>query len=673
MIEILLLIFFAIGIFLIGLFSISAILPNPGTFQKILYAFPLGIGIITIVFYSLNTLLKFKLTSYSVWAVLFVILIIAFAIFHTLKKRNYSLKPGYFTNSFRSFKSLSPSYKLIALSLGILLIVMLIHAIIVPVYKHDAFLYHLPIAKETFLTGYFPEQISASYLEFERAYPPLGYFSYALFYLAQGKENLLIVKLLPFAYGILLLGIVYHLTRFILKRSIEASIIAMVLVLASYYFSNMAIFENTDIYTGFYYAAAASLLLQFFQSYKPSYFYVAVIMAGLSYWTKYTGLVWIASFFIISVFLYLRAGHKRAKMNKWLLTGAILGFLLIFPHLLNNYMITGNPIFPLFDSAIGRSDPWYQENVLSVIMSRQMPQIPFDLLFRHGVLIFPLLISWIIYSKKNFPEKFIFSVSAISLLFWILFFQGDSILAPNTYLYLVGPYILLCAVASQTFTNFLSKKPLRISRGISLAYFAFLLFLAVSFFAHGLYGNIGYTRVPEYILAMAVLAILFLYPFVHLKKDFALAQFGVVIVMLLPFILSLAVYPLKFAGTGELGKDIAYSYYEPSYSWMKNNLSPDDLILTFHGRLYLLTADYIPVDSPKIIEAYQTESLDRAVKILSENGITYIFISEHSREIPLFGKSIIFQNLDSNYFTEVFSENESELKVSIYRINYNMD
>ena len=179
MVEILLLIFFAIGIFLIGLFSISAILPNSDTFQKILYAFPLGVGINTIIFYSLNTLLKVKLTPYLVWFILFMLLTIAFTAFHTLKKRNYHLNPDYFIHSFSNFKNLSSLYKLIAISIGALIVAMLIHAIIVPIYKHDAFLYHLPIAKETFLTGYYPSQISASYLEFERASPPLGYFIHA--------------------------------------------------------------------------------------------------------------------------------------------------------------------------------------------------------------------------------------------------------------------------------------------------------------------------------------------------------------------------------------------------------------------------------------------------------------------------------------------------------------
>jgi len=634
----------------------------------------MGIGVLTILLYSFNTLLNIKLTQIFIWSTLLILLIVFFSLSYLLKRASYFavIKKIRLTNP--NHAKLSGLSTAMIFFISLIIGFMFLNSFFVPIYKHDAYLYHFPIAQETFLTGYFPSDISPSISEVERAYPPLGYFSYSIFYFAQGKENIIIPKMLPFIYGLLVLVVLYHLSRIILGRTIEQSLGVIIIALASYYFSNIMIFENTDIYMGFYLIAAVSLTVQFFKTYSPSLLYLAAIMSAFSYWTKYIAIIGIISLILVLIvtLLYLPQHYRKKVINYYIIAG-IIGVIIILPHALRTFILTGNPVYPLLFNFIGGKfiDDWVAENVLYWASGSLFSRSSLDFVFRNGVFLFPLLISWIIFFRKSFSEKIIAGFSITFFVLWATFLRGDEILQPVTYRYLFGSYMIATVIVGPVFIAYIKNQGKKYF--INFLSFGFILFAAfniVTYFIPTLYHKIGFLRFPEFIIVSIILILLGAFGFLEIKK-FNIARYLIISIFLLPVFFSLLIYPIQFYQTGELGKDIAYSLHEPSHSWMVENLSPEDTILFFDERLYLFPTKYFPADTPELKIIYETEDLNEALKFISEKGITHLFITEFAKKHPLYSKSTIFRNIDSKFVKEIYSEDESKLKVKIYEINVN--
>ncbi len=634
----------------------------------------MGVGMLNILLYSVNTLLNIKLNQIFIWSTLLILLAVLFFLSYFLKRTGFLAKLKKLRLRALNSDKLSPLSIVMIVHISLIVFFMFFNSLVVPIYKYDSFLYHLPIAQETFLTGYLPSDISPSISEVERAYPPLGYFSYSIFYFAQGKENLIVPKLLPFIYGLFTLAVLYHLSRVILERTIEQSLGVILIALASYYFSNIAIFQNTDIYAGFFFVTSVSLIVQFLKTYSPSLLYLAAIMSAFSYWVKYTSIIGITSLvFILTLTLIFIHKQNRKKILKHFIIAAIIGLVLIIPHALRTILLTGNPIYPLlFNFFDGKYiDDWVKENILYWASGSLFSRSPLDLIFRYGILLFPVFISWILFYRKSFSEKIISGFSITFFVLWAAFLRGDEIAQPNSYTYLFGPYMIATVIVGPSFIAYIKNQGKR--SFLNFLSFAFILFAAfnlATYFISPLYEQIGFERFSEFIIVSVILILFGTFQFLEIKKS-NITRYLIISIFLLPVFLSLLIYPLKFFQTDELGKDIAYSLHEPSHSWMKDNLSPEDTILFFDERLYLFPTKYFPADTHELRPIYETRNLNEALNFLSKKGITHLFITKLAKEHPLFHKSVIFNNLDSKYITKVYSENESSLEVNIYKINKN--
>jgi len=655
MLELIMFVLFFIIIYAIGLLLLRLILPDNGA-ESHVFAIPTGLGILTILLFTINTLFGIQLNFTNVGGTSVGVLIILGLIALARKVNFKDLRPKFQTPSLSFFE------KIMLAAIAILIVLMFVHSVIVPINKYDAFLYHLPIAQETFLTGNFPSDITPSILSYEKAYPPLGYFAYSLFYIVEGTEDLLIAKLLPYIFGVLSMGVIYLLSRKILKRSNEEAIAGVLLGLAAYYFSNLFTSENTDIIMGFYFLGGVYFLVKHLQTNQARYLYVMTLMLAFSYWTKFVALAGILAVGLVIVW-------KIKSLNIRHVVGAgVIGGILILPHAIRNWILVGNPVYPAFGSIIGGKllNEWTIGNIIERSQPIPFSQTPFDLFFRFAVLVVPFLVVWLMYYKKNLADKYVAYAVLIYFALWASLLRNPGL--ENTYRYMFAAVMLGAMLAAPVFMDFVKGGLKGRAKNVLFGLLAVsAAALALAFSNNFVNGFIRYFNEIELLVVLGVLLVMAAYIVVRIPGK--LPVIGIIGVVLIPVTLSLLVQPIAFSKTGELGEDVAVSGFEPVGSWMAGNLGKTDVVLMLNNRKYLLSVNYFPADSVELMGIYTGAELDEAVMLLKKQEVSHILITEQFKTNPLWESSVVYQNIDSEQFSLVYSEDESARKSKIYAIN----
>jgi len=236
--------------------------------------------------------------------------------------------------------------KAVLLGLLLVLIISVLILSLVPPVSRDALIHHLALPKLYLEHGGIFE---IPFMDF--SYYPMNLDLLYLIPLYFGND--IIPKFIHFSFALLTAWLVFYY----LRRRIN-SIYA---VLGAVFFLSIPIIVKLSITVyvdlGLIFFSTASLLLMFKwieSRFSLKYLIFSAVFCGLALGTKYNGLIVLFLLSLFVVFIKSRdCTNERNRFPKALGAGIFFGLvaLLIFsPWMIRNYLWTGNPIFPLYDS-----------------------------------------------------------------------------------------------------------------------------------------------------------------------------------------------------------------------------------------------------------------------------------------------------------------------------------
>lgn len=246
--------------------------------------------------------------------------------------------------SSRSSRDLPPVFPwLLLLLLAGLVLVVVIMASVPPV-SRDALVQHLEVPKLYLLHGGIYQIPSLDF-----SYFPMNLELLYMVPLALGND--IIPKYIHFFFALATAGLIY----FYLKRRINtiSGLFGCLFFLSVPVIVKLSITVYVDLGLIFFSTASLLLLFKWLEKGRQlKYLLLAGVCCGLAAGTKYNGLI---TFFLLTLFtpfLYSRSASRPsfAKAAGYGLFFFAIALLVYSPWPIRNYLWTGNPLFPLFDS-----------------------------------------------------------------------------------------------------------------------------------------------------------------------------------------------------------------------------------------------------------------------------------------------------------------------------------
>jgi 4-amino-4-deoxy-L-arabinose transferase-like glycosyltransferase len=256
--------------------------------------------------------------------------------------------------------------QLAAVFLGVCLVVVVVWCVLLdllPPISRDALIHHLAIPKLWLSHGGFVETPWATF-----SYYPMNLDLLYLLPLAAGYD--VGAKLIHFAFGLGTAAIVYLYVR----RRLPApwALLGALLFLSTPAILRLCASAYVDLGLTFFITGSVICLFLWAETGKQKWFWISAVMVGLAAGTKYNGMIGIA-------FLTMGAAIVRSRQVKK--TGSAIGAaalyaltaLVVFsPWMIKNYMLTGNPIYPLYNNIFGLPNWLPPELQLSTIQIRHL-------------------------------------------------------------------------------------------------------------------------------------------------------------------------------------------------------------------------------------------------------------------------------------------------------------
>jgi len=228
------------------------------------------------------------------------------------------------------------------LIVGMIIVVVLMAS--VPPVSRDALVHHLAVAKLYLLHGGIYEIPSLDF-----SYFPMNLELLYMIPLSLGND--IIPKYMHFLFGLATAGLIF----FYLKKRINTiyGLCGSLFFLSIPVIVKLSITVYVDLGLIFFSTAAVFLLFKWLEKGNQlKYLFLAGVCCGLAAGTKYNGLI---TFFLLTLFtpfLYSRSAPQPsfAKAAGYGLFFFAIALLVYSPWPLRNYLWTGNPLFPLFDS-----------------------------------------------------------------------------------------------------------------------------------------------------------------------------------------------------------------------------------------------------------------------------------------------------------------------------------
>ena len=242
-----------------------------------------------------------------------------------------------------------PGNQVLTLVAGLLLggtiIAILVLAYTPPV-SRDALTHHLAVPKLYLEKGGIHELPECIY-----SYYPMNLDLLYLIPLALGND--IIPKYIHFSFALLTAGwLFYYLRR---EISAQAGLLGVLLFLSLPIIIKLSITVYVDLGLIFFSPAALLSCLQWKQSgYRRRNLVFAAAFCGLALGTKYNGLITFFLLALLVLYIYardhqqVRGYHAQALMQVALFIGVAL--LIFSPWCIKNFVWTGNPIYPLYNS-----------------------------------------------------------------------------------------------------------------------------------------------------------------------------------------------------------------------------------------------------------------------------------------------------------------------------------
>lgn len=342
-----------------------------------------------------------------------------------------------------------------------------------PELSFDALWYHLTLSK-LFLLSHAVYHIPGGLLYYSDM-PKLGELLYAVG-LSMGNE--IFVKFIHFFFGILTTAAIYYFARKFVTP-------LFALVAAVIFYSNLVVaWESTtayvDLIRAFFEILALWSFINWQQTKKERWFYLAACMVGLAIATK---LLAVGSLLIFLVLIAVALKVKRLKeLGGRMVLFGMSALLIPLPWLIFAYVHTGNPVYPFFSDLYKISpEPLSLFGAIKDIwMIFTQAADPISPVY---IILFPLL--FVTYKKLSLSVKYIVWYSLLATVMWYFTPRtgGGRFLVPY-----LPALSIVCAIILSTLLNKKSftKSPL-VLLFISVIIFVSILSISYRFVANSKY------------------------------------------------------------------------------------------------------------------------------------------------------------------------------------------
>lgn len=728
MIFLLIAVFFIIGLLFLSLFRIC------DREDLLLFSFPVGAGLTTLTIFTMEQLgiISIRMeTCLLVVGILTTIGLLAVKLTGAMSLRvpaRRSSPPGAGTDS--GHVPLPARIDLFYLLL--LAPLALLHGLFFPIEYWDSFSFGLRAIDFIFRTGHCPTDIGPTVFQFCFAYPFFGVLVPALESVLAGEVAHTLHKILPPLYAAGTFILIYRACRKYLDNDIVSSLSSLLLCCTVEMLVILSVSSAFDIQFNFFCVASVYFLLRCSREGESRAMWLSGVMIGLAYWTNYKGLMFFAVT-VAGLFLLRFAPRLFGKASMTNITFGGLArlstaaFLFFSPHMLRNWILLKNPVYPALPSVLGGAGmtPWAVRYLLSYHFSRGLTDIiPALDIFNHGfcILIFFILA---LAGKKLWKSRERLLVATIALIYWAAWFTMMRIEDVDVGHYLMPAILLASMLGGEGLaTIFRGEARRTLLWGIAacLAGWWWFQFRLESRILGYVYLHRGYHFLPplnplamdwatprswlriveavvfdffEIIIGLALLlahlsrgknisryfiklpcargkssrlrlSSILLFISTGLFLSLPLSQIGIPVILRIEKAVKVPGYPLV--------QGVYPRWIEPEGEWMLDNLPEDSLLYSFSNRLYIIPRKIFPALSPELEPFYEEGTgIDEALEILRSFGITHIYLNSIYNNYPLWGKSVIFEKLgEPRYFTLLYeSENIWEVrKIRIYKINY---
>jgi hypothetical protein len=328
--------------------------------DRAILGLPVGLVLVGILQFLLNWLLGIPVTR---WSTLALVIGLNLALFGGSR-----LAPSWISADWRNVH-LDWHWAWLAAPVSLLVLLVIALQFPHPIQGWDFYAYHWHYTRLVVETGNLPKDAAPTIMNSQYAYPPLVFLIYAQISVLLGGLSEIGPRVLPVLFVIAAILVTARVGSVMLRLAVPAALIAGAFTIWQGDFYNGAVLqENTDTAGMFFTIAAVYWLLR--RDLAPASRIVGgAIFIGGAYWARYDGL---ALFLVLTAVVAFTVVRERIKQGAWLNelavgVGALAGAtMLAAPHLLRNFQLWGNPIYPAFARLIGGHliDSWVISNVL---------------------------------------------------------------------------------------------------------------------------------------------------------------------------------------------------------------------------------------------------------------------------------------------------------------------
>lgn len=298
----------------------------------------------------------------------------------------------------------------ILISLILILVVINLIGALGPEYAFDALWYHLTLPKlyiQNHAIVFFP-----GWLLYYSAMPKLTEMFYTVALLF---SNEITAKLIHFSFGILILMILYNLSRLFFDR--KKSLLVVLIFYSNLVVSWMSITAYVDLARSFYELLAFFAFLLFIKKKQYKFFLISAVLTGFAISTK---LISIGSLLIYALLIPICFNPStKLKVNKFHLISIYISISLLIPipWFVFSYFHTGNPIYPLFSgypleiSLINLINPLNIVKTFWEIFTKSAD--PLNPIY---IIVLPLIL--FVFKRIKSSERIIFYYCFFSLILW---------------------------------------------------------------------------------------------------------------------------------------------------------------------------------------------------------------------------------------------------------------
>ncbi|UCH38018.1 MAG: glycosyltransferase family 39 protein [Candidatus Bathyarchaeota archaeon] len=607
--------------------------------ERILLSFGLSPGVVTVLVVILS-MLGVQMTP----QIFFLLISSLSLVFYVISKKRH-IRPTENIAHTRD-TSILPKPLLLALisAFFILLFFIFYHSLLFPIVNWDSLTEFAYLGTLFFEEGTIP-LITGGTLGIHSSanYPPLVPTLYTWFYLFSGGIHEGLAK----AVSPIFCSITALTTFLFVRRMYNSNEIAWssVFFLVS---TPIVMFVSMDCLADapFMFYFSSSIYFLYISMTKERLKYPAVIasglLGGLCAWTKYNGLFLIP---VVCSILFVDCWYTRRKpvleRDTWKLFGIFLFSFAVFGFgwYLRNWILTGNPVYPLLYSIFGGKniDPWLFETGFNGHFAKIREVAGLSFTLPNGLLSF-----FTIFIKPSPYEALDLGPFLGSFLLLAIFFIRRKSQRSDVFLLSWSlSYLLLWRFTTSTFLRYLVVviPALAILSGNALIQL------------HVRYKSIKQNLTKQILLSLTFFLILcgFCLPtLINVTRGYKTPAFSA------PTISSDEFLQRHFLGVWD-----AINYI--------NQLTPDDaIILTYdHSVSYYLTRRLLFVDEPQLKPLHIGHSNEEILSLLHDYNVTHILLVNRDfrqQYFPLFTQSTLYSFLDDSWaFTKVLDVFPAEL------------